>query len=100
MTKYCVTAVNRANKNDDRVSELKVWEYKFYKEKNEWLWDCLGKKSANFVVGLLAENHEVLSAKEIKEGDKLKIKAGHKIEFVLRIADNNDKVKITDMPSF
>jgi beta-lactamase class D len=95
-----VTAVNRNNQTDNRVSELEVWEQYFNKDKNEWRWKPLGKKSARDVAKLLADGHKVYSAEEKKINDKIKISLGDEIEFVFRIAGNNEHVKITDMPSF
>jgi hypothetical protein len=96
VTDYCVTAVNRNNKDDNRVSELEVWERYFNKEKDKWLWRPLGKKSAKFVAKLFAEGHKVFSGEE----KETTISLGDEIEFVFRIAGNNEHVKITDMPSF
>ncbi|MDR6643574.1 hypothetical protein J2X57_002795 [Luteibacter sp. 1214] len=100
MTNYCVTAVNRNNKDDNRVSELKVWELYFNKEKNKRQWRPLGGKSAKYVAKLLADGHKVFSAERRKEDGEWKIFRGDEIEFVFRIAGNNEHVKITDMPEF
>lgn len=101
MTDYCVTGVNRKNPNDDRVSELKVWKYVISEKTGKRIWSLLGKKSSNFVADLLAKGDRVFSAREEKENGVLKqIKRGDEIEFVLRIAGNDEKFKITDMPSF
>jgi len=100
MTKYCITGANRNSTKDDRVSELKLWEYK-QNDKKEWVWSPLGKKSLNFVAALLAAGHEVVSGKELKKDGVIKsITLGAAIEIELRIAKNDDKFKITDLPEF
>ncbi|WP_349752809.1 hypothetical protein [Xanthomonas campestris] len=96
MTDYCITAVRRANKDDNRVSHVKLWEWAFNKEENKNMWHPLGAKSTSYVVKLLAEGHRVRSATKTETG----IKAGADIEFVLRIAQNDDRVKIGEMPEF
>lgn len=96
MTDYCVTAVNRNNKGDNRVSELKVWERRFNKEEEKWEWWPLGGKSARYVAKLLADGHKVFSGEEKEKT----ISRGDEIEFVFRIAGNHEHVKITDMPEF
>lgn len=101
MTKYCITAANRNSTKDDRVSELKLWEHK-QNDQKKWEWHLLGKKTLNFVAALLADGHEVISGKEVKndKGKITNITSGAAIEIELRIAKNDEKFKITDLPEF
>ncbi|MEA9587688.1 hypothetical protein VC279_12005 [Xanthomonas sp. WHRI 10064A] len=96
MTDYCITAVRRANKDDNRVSHVNLWELTFDKEKNRNVWRSCGAKSTADVVKLLADGHRVRSGKE----NETTITPGADIEFVLRIAQNDDRVKIGEMPEF
>ncbi len=96
MTDYCITAVRRANENDDRVSHVKLWEWAFNKDENKNMWHPLGAKSTSFVVKRLADGHSVRSATKTETG----IRTGADIEYVLRIALNEDRVKIGEMPEF
>lgn len=101
MADYCVTGVNRKNPNDDRVSELKLWQHIKEKETGNWKWNLLGKKSADFVAELLAQKNKVFSGKEIKENGKtVRLQKGFEIEIVLRISENDENFKISDMPEF
>lgn len=96
MSKYCITAVNHTNPSNHCASKFKVWEYRYSSERGEYFWRSLGGKSINFVSDLLAEGHEVLSAKE----NETNITTGAPIELELRIARNDTKFKISDMPEF
>lgn len=59
------------------------------------------KKTLNYVAALLAAGHEVVSGKELKEnGVVTRLALGAAIEIELRIAKNDDKFKITDLPEF
>ncbi|MCO8321128.1 hypothetical protein ABEG10_11785 [Burkholderia cenocepacia] len=100
MTKYCITAANHNNPDDDRASEFELHQL-VKKEKEEgWVWNRLGKKSLNEVAALLAQGHEVISAEREKQGDKYVMNKGYPIELELRIAKNDKKFKITDLPTF
>ncbi|QJP72060.1 MULTISPECIES: hypothetical protein [Burkholderia] len=99
MTKYCITGANHKNANDDRASEFKVYQLA-QEEDGTWMWNSLGKKSLNFVANLLATGNKVISAKIVKEGDKRVMEEGYPIELELRIAKNDKKFKITDLPTF
>lgn len=96
MGKYCITAANHTNINNHCASKFKVWEYTYKKETEKWVWKPLGGKSINFVNDLLAGGHEVCSAKENDNS----ISLGAPIEAELRIARNETKFKISDMPEF
>lgn len=97
MPKYCVTAANRTNPGDDRVSEFKVWQLNA--ETNEW--NRLGKKTADFVSKLLVEGNSVVSGTEnVKNGKVVSITPGAAIEITHRIAKNDKNFKITDFPEF
>ncbi len=92
MGKYCITAANHKNKSNHCASQFKVWEYDASKE----TWTPLGGKSINFVNDLLANGHIVLSAKENDET----ISTGAAIETELRIARNETKYNVSEMPTF
>lgn len=96
MTDYCITAVRRANKDDKRVSHVNLWKYVFVEDKKKYMWHPLGAQSTAEVVKLLADGHRVRSGKE----NDTSISPGDEIEFVLRIAGNDERVKIGDMPDF
>lgn len=96
MSKYCITAANHKNPDNHCASQFKVWEYIHKKEADKWVWSPLGGKSINFINDLLANGHEVLSAKENKDS----ITPGAPVESELRIAKNETKFKISDMPKF
>ncbi|HDR9098762.1 TPA: hypothetical protein QDB15_005357 [Burkholderia vietnamiensis] len=100
MAKYCVTAANHNGTKDGRASEFKVWEWKLDTTDNKSKWFPLGKKPLNFVANLLATGNAVVSAKEVKKGNELKISTGAAIELELRIAKNDENFKITDLPEF
>lgn len=100
MTEYCVTGVNRNNPNDDRVSELKLWK-RIDDDAGKWHWGFVGKKSSDFVAELLTGGNKVFSGKETKENGKtVRITKGFPIEIVLRISENDENFKISDMPPF
>lgn len=99
MALYCITAANHKNSKDDRASEFKLWEY-VPDTDDSWGWNLLGRKSLNFVAGLLADGNEVVSAKEIVRDNRITIRKGAAIEISLRIAKNDEQFKITDLPEF
>jgi hypothetical protein len=100
MDKYCVTAANHNNANDERASEFDVWKWT-QTEATKWMWIRQGKKSLSYVAGLLAKGDEVVSAEAEKTGaNSYIITPGYPIELELRIAKNDKKFKITDLPTF
>jgi hypothetical protein len=99
MAKYCITAANHKNANDDRASEFQVWKY-VQKEDKTWVWRDAGKQSLNQVAALLAQGDQVVSATVENEDGKSSMKVGYPIELELRIAKNDKKFKITDLPTF
>lgn len=96
MTDYCITAVRRANEDDNRVSHVKLWKHIFVEDEKKYKWRPLGAQSTAEIVKLLADGHRVRSGKESEKT----ITAGDDIEFVLRIAGNDEPFKIGDMPDF
>lgn len=92
MAKFCITAVNHKNPTNHVASTFKVWTF----SKNSEKWISLGGQSLNFVLALLANGNEVLSAINTDNG----IKSGAPIEIELRTARNNEDYKISTMPSF
>jgi len=99
MTKYCVTAANHNNSNDQRASEFEVWKQVQTEEKKSW--SPLGKKSLGYVAGLLAQGDDVISANAVTKDGKISgITPGYPIELELRIAKNDKHFKITDLPNF
>lgn len=103
MTKYCVTAANHNNAKDQRASEFELWQWVDGDQNKEGVWNGLGKKSLNHVAGLLAQGHQVLSAKAVKkenEQNRYTITPGFPLELELRIAKNDKNFKITDLPTF
>ncbi|WP_186119870.1 hypothetical protein [Burkholderia gladioli] len=100
MTKYCITAANHKNANDDRASEFEVHQLVKKEKEAGWVWNRLGKKSLNEVAALLAQGHEVISAERKKQGDEYVMIEGYPIELELRIAKNDKKFKISQLPEF
>ncbi|WP_175994705.1 hypothetical protein [Burkholderia vietnamiensis] len=100
MTKYCITAANHNNPDDDRASEFEVHQLKKKENEEGWVWSRLGKKSLNEVAMLLAQGNEVISAERKKQGNNYVMIEGYPIELELRIAKNDKKFKITDLPTF
>ncbi len=49
---------------------------------------------------LLAQGNEVISAERKKQGNNYVMIEGYPIELELRIAKNDKKFKITDLPTF
>ena len=96
MSKYCITAANHMNANNHCASQFNVWQHTQNSETGKWVWKALGGKSINFVNDLLASGHEVFSAKE----NETSITLGAPVELELRIAKNETKFKISDMPEF
>lgn len=95
MGKYCITAANHKNPNNHCASQFKVWEsVKADNGKN--VWNPIGSKSLNFINDLMAAGHEVLSGKENEDT----ISTGAPVESELRIAKNETKYKISEMPKF
>ena len=96
MSKYCITAANHTNANNHCASKFKVGEYTYKSDTKKWVWTPLGGKPINFINDLLANGHEVLSAKENEDT----ITLGAPIESELRISKNETKYKISEMPKF
>jgi hypothetical protein len=100
MNKYCVTAANHNNEKDERASEFELWKWTQQEDKS-WIWIRQGKKTLNHVAGLLAQGNEVISATAKKlDGGGYKITRGYPLELELRIAKNEKKFKITELPTF
>lgn len=92
MGRYAITAANHTNPDNHCASSFKVWEY----NANKKTWHPLGGKNIDFVNDLLKHGHEVLSANI--DGDKLF--TGVPVEIELRIAKNETRYKISEMPTF
>lgn len=91
MGRYCITAANHTNPDNHCASSFKVWEYNANNK-----WSSLGGKTIEFVADLLKHGHEVLSANI--NGDVLF--TGAPVEIELRVAKNESRYKISDMPTF
>lgn len=91
MATYCITAANHKNRKNHVASQFYVW---LLGSDNSLT--SLGGRSADFVVSLLVKGHKVLSARD--EDNTIYI--GAPIEVELRIAENETKYPISDMPTF
>jgi len=89
--RYCITAVQHKNTDNHCASKFKTWEY----NSSASSWRLVGWKSLNEISDLLAEGHEVLSARKNPET----ITLGAKVEVELRIARNGTQFKISSMPT-
>lgn len=97
MGKYRITAARAKNADSDLNAEFKVFERQQKPDKS-WTWQLLGWKSIYEVAGLLSAGHEVLTGKVTKTGNKASMTDGEAVELELRIAKNDSKFKLGDMP--
>ncbi|HEX7858497.1 MULTISPECIES: hypothetical protein [Pseudomonadota] len=90
MTKYRIVAARPKNSDNHLKSEFKL--YRLNEEKNEW--NSVGWKSIGDVSSLIHSGNEVRTGK-IVDGS---MSSGAPVEVELRIAKNDTKYKISDMP--
>jgi len=93
MSKYCITAARPKNAAHHLNSEFKLWKWE-KKDDGTWKWVSLGWKRTAAIAALLDAKNEVLTAKE----NETTITEGAPVEVELRIAKNETKFKISDMP--
>lgn len=93
MAKYCITAAKPKNASQHLKSEFKLWKWE-KKDDDKWSWFPKGWKRAAEIAALLDGGHEVLTARE----NETTITEGAPVELELRIAKNETKFKISDMP--
>ena len=93
MSKYCITAARPKNAAHHLNSEFKLWKWE-KKEDDTWKWVPKNWKRAAEIAALLDAGNEVLTAKE----NETSITTGAAVELELRIAKNETKFKISDMP--
>ena len=95
MAKYCITAANHSNKDNHCASEFEVFQQSSLTGK----WRSLGGKAVSFISELLENGHTVVSGRLIDKAAGT-VSLGAPIELELRIAKNETKYKISDMPPF
>ncbi len=93
MAKYCITAARPKNATQHLKSEFKLWMWEKNKDGN-LVWRPKGWKRAAEIATLLDAGNQVLTAKENEDT----ISTGVSVELELRIAKNETKYKISDMP--
>lgn len=93
MSKYCISAARPKNATHHLNSQFKLWKWE-KKEDGTWKWVPKSWKSAAEIAALLDAGNEVLTAKE----NETSITSGAAVELELRIAKNETKFKISDMP--
>lgn len=100
MAKYCITAIRRDNPDNDCASRFKLFEY--VEKGDRWFWSIVNRRGVSiyYIADLLSDGHEVLSAEEIESGSNTRIKTGVAVELELRIVDNDERYKISQMPDF
>jgi hypothetical protein len=93
MPLYCITAAKHEDSHNHLNSKFKLWKYNEDKE----IWKCLDWKDAFYIINLLQEPQStVLTGKYDDKAQKLSYGAPVELEF--RIAKNESKYKINDMP--
>lgn len=93
MGKYCITAARPKNAAHHLNSEFKLWKWE-KKDDGTSKWVSKGWKRSAEIAALLDAGNEVLTAKE----NESTISTGAAVELELRIAKNESKFKISDMP--
>ena len=93
MSKYRITAARPKNAAHHLNSEFKLWKWE-KKEDGTWKWVPKGWRRTAEISALLDAGNEVLTAKE----NETSITSGAAVELELRIAKNETKFKISDMP--
>lgn len=97
MGKYRITAARPKDDTTDLKSEFKLYEYQQQPDKS-WKWHCIEWKTIHDVSTLLKDGHEVRTGKVELVGGKRKMSDGAAVELELRIATNDTKYKISEMP--
>lgn len=90
MGKYCITGARPKNATHHLNSEFKLWKW----DSSTGKWTPQGWKRTAEIAALLDAKNEVLTAKE----GETSIASGAAVEVELRIAKNEAKFKISDMP--
>lgn len=93
MAKYCITAARPKNAAQHLKSEFNLWKWQ-KNEDGKMVWSPKGWKRAAEIAELLDAGNDVLTAKE----GETSIATGAAVELELRIAKNETKYKISDMP--
>ncbi|WP_321799700.1 hypothetical protein [Burkholderia sp. BCC1988] len=93
MALYCITAANHDNPSNHVASKFKLW---LWDTANESWAPQLSPATAKQVVELIEKGNEVITAKY----DGKSIWRGARVEVELRIAKNETKYPISEMPTF
>lgn len=94
MTKYCITAESSSDEERDLKDEFKTYEWVLNAEK-KWVWRGPKWRNSFEISDLLKAGDTVLTAKETGNS----ITTGAPVEIELRIARNETKYPISEMPS-
>lgn len=97
MGKYRITAARPKDADHHLNTEFKVFELQQKPDKT-WKWRFVGWKSIYAVSALLDNGNEVRTGKVTTSGDETIMTDGAAVELELRIAKNDTKFKISDMP--
>lgn len=93
MEKYRITAARPRNAANHLNSEFKVY-HRQQKPDGTWIWQYVGWQKIHAISDLIKAGNEVRTGKA--EGTKML--DGAAVELELRIAKNDTKYKISDMP--
>lgn len=97
MGRYRITAARPKDADHHLNTEFKVFERQQKLDKT-WTWHFVGWKSIYAVGALLGAGNEVRTGKVTKSGGKSIMTNGAAVELELRIAKNDTKFKISNMP--
>lgn len=92
MAEYCIIAANHKNPNNHVASSFQVYR----RDSETKKWQLQGAMSAKEVVTLIEQGHTVITGR-VEDGG---LSRGAPVEVELRIAKNETKYPISEMPTF